>query len=143
FLPRGRGRCALNRSWYGGVRPAARVAQKAPPVGQPIVFTGDSSTDGNTSLLLLRQALNRAGKPAPGCINAGVANDTARGVRQRLERDVFVHKPTLVVLSVGIHDAIQEKQGRRTADYEVDVRAVAAQLRAREVPLLLMTTGLL
>jgi GDSL-like Lipase/Acylhydrolase family len=64
-------------------------------------------------------------------------------VRQRLERDVFVHKPTLVVLNVGIHDAIQEKQGRRTADYEADVRAIAARARARQVPLLLMTTGLL
>jgi RNA polymerase sigma factor (sigma-70 family) len=125
-------------------RPAVGPVKEAAPVpAQRIVFAGDSSTDGNTYLLLVRQALARAGRPVPGCINAGVSNDMASGVRQRLQRDVLVHKPTLVVLSVGIHDAILDKTGRPAADYEADVRAIAADLGASEVPLVLMTTGLL
>jgi RNA polymerase sigma-70 factor (ECF subfamily) len=115
-------------------------APPAAPVGERIVFLGDSSTDGNTYLLLLRQALARAGKPVPGCINAGVSTDTARGARQRLQRDVFGHKPTLVVFGTGVHDAIRNVA---PADYEADVRAIAAGARDRGVALVLMTSGLL
>ncbi len=98
-------------------RPAAGAAEQPDPEPVPgvkesrpvprprIVFVGDSSTDGNTYLLLIRQALARAGRPVPLCVNAGVSMDTARGMRQRLERDVFAHRPTLVVLSAGIADA--------------------------------------
>ena len=46
-----------------------------------IVFLGDSITDGHTLPLLLRQAL---GAGAPACINAGVAGDTAAGMRAQL-----------------------------------------------------------
>jgi RNA polymerase sigma factor (sigma-70 family) len=113
------------------------------PAGERIVFAGDSSTDGNTYLLLIRQALARAGRPVPGCINAGVSTDTARGVRRRLERDVLVHKPTRVVLAVGTHDALRnETKGVPVADYEADVRAIAEQLRAGNIPFLLMTPSL-
>jgi RNA polymerase sigma factor (sigma-70 family) len=119
--------------------PPGPVGQAA-VVPQRIVFVGDSSTDGNTYLLLLRQALARAGRPVPGCINAGVSTDTMRGVRDRLERDVFVHRPTLVAVSAGTHDAIRNVAA---ADYEADVRAIAARLRKKGVPLLLLTTGLL
>jgi lysophospholipase L1-like esterase len=104
------------------------------------VFAGDSSTDGNTYLLLIRQALAGARRAVPGCINAGVSTDSMRGIRQRLERDVFVHRPTLVVVSAGTHDAIHKVPA---ADYEADVRAIAARLRRKCIPLLLLTPGLL
>src|SRR5262249_15634894 len=74
------------------------------------------------------------------CINAGVSMDTASGVRKRLQRDVFVHRPTLVALSVGVGDVLQD---RPAADYEAEVRALAAQLRAKGIPLLLLTTSVL
>jgi lysophospholipase L1-like esterase len=102
------------------------------------VFVGDASTDGGTYLLLVRQALARAGRPVPACVNAGVSMDTARGTRQRLGRDVFPHRPTLVALSAGVSDALRNVA---PADYEAEVRAIAAQLRAKGIPLLLMTTG--
>jgi RNA polymerase sigma factor (sigma-70 family) len=120
--------------------PVPRVKEAERPVGAKLVFAGDSSTDGNTYLMLIRQALARAGRPVPGCVNAGVSTDTMRGVRQRLERDVLAHRPTLVALSAGTHDAIQKVPA---ADYEADVRAIADQLQRRKVPLLLLTTGLL
>src|SRR5262249_26073993 len=101
----------------------SRVKEVNPLAGQRIVFAGDSSTDGNTYLLLIRQALAEAGRAVPGCINAGVSTDSMRGIRQRLERDVFVHRPTLVVVSAGTHDAIHKVPA---ADYEADVRAIAA-----------------
>jgi RNA polymerase sigma factor (sigma-70 family) len=122
--------------------PAQQVngPEPVPVLEQRIVFAGDSSTDGNTYLMLVRQGLARAGRPVPACINAGVSTDTARGIRQRLERDVFVHRPTLVAFSAGTHDAIYNVA---PADYEADVRAIAAELRRQGVPMLLLTTGLL
>jgi hypothetical protein len=71
-----------------------------------IVFVGDSITDGHTYPQLVRQALAEAGKPVPVIINAAIAGDTARGMRLRIERDVLVHRPTLVTLSVGINDVL-------------------------------------
>jgi RNA polymerase sigma factor (sigma-70 family) len=127
-----------------GLQPAhVPVPQRKEPnqsTPQRIVFVGDSSTDGNTYLLLIRQALAQAGRPVPGCINAGVSTDTMRGIRQRLERDVFGHRPTLVAVSAGTHDAIQKVA---PAEFKADVRAIAAGLQTRGIPLLLLTTGLL
>src|SRR5262249_49709710 len=111
-----------------------------PKVAQRIVFAGDSITDGHTYPLLVRQALVDAGRPVPLCINAGVAADTADGLRRRLERDVFVHRPSLVVFNAGIYDAIRNVP---PAGYEAAVRAIAEQVRANNASLLLLTTSLL
>jgi lysophospholipase L1-like esterase len=107
---------------------------------QRLVFVGDSITDGHTLPLLVRQALAEAKKPVPVVINAGVAGDTAAGMRKRLERDVLSHKPTLVVFSAGINDVLR---GVKAEDYEADVAAVAATLRDKKIPLLLLTTTVL
>ena len=102
-----------------------------------IVFLGDSITDGHTAPLLVRQAL---GDRAPACINAGVAGDTAAGMRARLERDVLPRKPTLVALSVGINDALRKVSA---ADYEADVRAISERLRRDAIPVLILTPTIL
>ena len=116
---------------------AAASAAAAEPASQRIVFIGDSITDGHTYPLLVRQALVEANLPAPVCINAGVAGDTAAGMKARIERDVLVHHPTLVTLSVGINDVLR---GVKPAGYEADVREIARQLRERKIPLLVLTT---
>jgi lysophospholipase L1-like esterase len=107
---------------------------------QRLVFVGDSITDGHTLPLLVRQALAEAKKPIPIVINAGVGGDTAAGMRKRLERDVLSRKPTLVLLSAGINDVLQ---GVKAEDYESDVAAIAATLRDKKIPLVLMTTTVL
>src|SRR5437764_8626553 len=91
-----------------------------------VVFLGDSITDGNTYPLLICQALQEAGKPAPVCINAGVGGDTAEAMGKRIDPDVLVHKPTLVTLSAGITDALQKVPA---ADYEAHVSAILDRLR--------------
>jgi lysophospholipase L1-like esterase len=117
------------------------VEKKAKPKqAARIVFIGDSITDGNTYPLLVRQALSEAGQAVPVCINAGVAGDTARGMRQRIKRDVLVHRPTLVVLSVGINDVLHKV---KPVDYEADVTAIAAELKKNRVPMIILTTTIL
>jgi lysophospholipase L1-like esterase len=102
-----------------------------------IVFLGDSITDGNTAPLLLCQAL---GEKAPVCINAGVAGDTAAGMRKRLERDVMPRRPALVTLSVGINDIFHKVSA---ADYEADVTAISERLKLEGIPMLLLTPTIL
>jgi lysophospholipase L1-like esterase len=109
----------------------------APGAAERIVFLGDSITDGHTAPLLVRQAL---GPNAPLCINAGVAGDTAAGMRARLERDVLPRRPTLVALSVGINDVLRNVSA---PDYEKDVRAISERLRREGIPLLILTPTIL
>jgi lysophospholipase L1-like esterase len=109
----------------------------APGAGERIVFLGDSITDGHTAPLLVRQAL---GEAAPACINAGLAGDTAAGMRGRLERDVLPRRPTRVALSVGINDVLR---GVTVPDYERDVRAISERLHREGIPMLLLTPTIL
>jgi acyl-CoA thioesterase-1 len=108
--------------------------------GQRIVFLGDSITDGNSYPLMIKQALSEAKIELPVLINAGIGGDTAAGMLKRLERDVFVHKPTLVTLSAGINDVMHKVS---PADYETSVTAIAEQLKAKNIPLLILTTSVI
>ncbi|MFW5858122.1 MAG: SGNH/GDSL hydrolase family protein [Planctomycetota bacterium] len=109
-------------------------------VPERIVFLGDSITDGFTYPLLVRQALAEAGLPAPTVINAGIGGDTAAGMAARLDRDVLVHRPDLVTLSVGINDVLRDVP---LDAYEAKVRAILERLRDEGVPVLVMTTSVL
>lgn len=109
----------------------------APPAAERIVFLGDSITDGHTLPLLVCQAL---GEGAPVALNAGVAGDTAAGMRKRLERDVLPRRPTLVALSVGINDVLRNVPA---AEYEADVTAISERLKREGIPMLLLTPTIL
>ncbi len=121
------------------MRVALIVVLAALGSGEPerLVFLGDSITDGHTLPLLVRQAL---GDRAPVCINAGVAGDTAAGMRKRLERDVLSRRPTRVVLSVGINDVLRKVP---PSEYEADVTAISERLKRASVPMLLLTPTIL
>ena len=108
--------------------------------GQRLVFLGDSITDGFSYPLLVKQALDEAGIAAPVMICAGIGGDTAAGMEKRLERDVFVHQPTLVTLSAGINDVLHKVA---PADYEKSAGSIASQLKAKSIPLLVLTTSVL
>jgi lysophospholipase L1-like esterase len=110
------------------------------PTPPRLVFIGDSITDGNTYPLLIHQALADAGQPVPICLNAGVAGDTAAGMRKRLKRDVLARRPTLVLLSAGVNDALHDV---KVADYESDVVAILVTLKEEQIPALLLTTTIL
>jgi len=104
------------------------------PREERIVFLGDSITDGHTLPLLVRQASGAA------CINAGVAGDTAAGMRKRLERDVLPRRPDRVALSVGINDVLRNVPA---SDYEADVTAISDRLKRDRIPLIVLTPTVL
>jgi lysophospholipase L1-like esterase len=129
---------ALSAAAFPAATLPAGAGEKAPP--RRLVFVGDSITDGHTLPLLVRQALVAAGKPAPAVINAGVAGDTAAGMRRRLGRDVLARRPTLVLFSAGINDVLH---GLKAEAYEADVAASAEALHDKKIPLVLLTTTVL
>lgn len=70
-----------------------------------VIALGDSLTDGDTWPILVATALRQARLPTPRFINAGIGGDTSAGMLQRLERDVYIYKPSMVILNVGANDA--------------------------------------
>jgi lysophospholipase L1-like esterase len=104
------------------------------PQEERIVFLGDSITDGHTLPLLVRQATGAI------CINAGVAGDTAAGMRKRLDRDVLTRRPGRVALSVGINDVLRNVA---PADYEADVAAIVERIKNQRIAMILLTPTIL
>lgn len=118
--------------------PAAAADAGAAPAR--LVTLGDSITDGGAYVLLYRQALAEAGKPAPAWINAGIGGDTAAGVRQRLDRDALSYAPDLVTFMIGTNDALR---GVTPEAYETDVAATVEALKAKGVAVVLLTPPVL
>ena len=131
------GAILLAAAWAVAGCSGARAGRTA---AQRIVFLGDSITDGFTYPLLVRQALAEAHRPVPVCINAGVASDTAAEMRKRLDRDVLVHRPSLVTISVGANDVLRNVP---LASFEADVTAILERMKRENVPVLVLTTSVL
>lgn len=71
-----------------------------------IVFLGDSITEAPDGYVRLAADIMRAARPARWlhAVNAGRGGDRSIDLGPRLERDVLVHHPDAVVLSIGIND---------------------------------------
>ncbi len=73
--------------------------------GDTVVFLGDSITAARTYGKIIEDfTLLRFPKRAIRFHNAGRGGDTAAGGLARLERDVLIHKPTVVIVAYGVND---------------------------------------
>ncbi|MEE4274954.1 MAG: GDSL-type esterase/lipase family protein [Thermoleophilia bacterium] len=129
----------------GGGRPAAGDAST-------IVAFGDSTTavDDWSGLAvpvypdLLPGALVAYGV-AGRVVNAGICDTTTRDARERLDRDVRVHAPDLVVVQFGINDSwIDAGEGRREPrlsrdEYRDNLHQIVRTLEGDGVRVVLMT----
>jgi lysophospholipase L1-like esterase len=109
-----------------------------PTTRQRIVFLGDSITDGNTYPNLVAQSLAAAGRPVPVVINAGIAGNTAAQMLDRLDKDVLVFEPDLVVFNAGANDAGHNVE---PADFAATMAAIAERLDAAGIELMILTTS--
>ena len=82
-------------------------AQKIQPFqqGDRVVFTGNSITDGGHyhSYIWLYYLTHYPGRRIT-IFNAGIGGDVAQQMFERLDSDVFVHKPTVMTLTFGMND---------------------------------------
>ena len=84
---------------------AIRADEFALRDGDTVVFLGDSITAAQTyGKIVENYTLLRYPDRKVRFVNAGVGGDTAAGGLKRLERDVLVHKPTVVTVAYGIND---------------------------------------
>ena len=84
---------------------AAQVAEFALRDGDTVVFLGDSITAARTyGKIIENYTLLRFPKRSIRFYNAGWGGDTAAGGLARLEHDVLVHKPTVVIVAYGFND---------------------------------------
>jgi lysophospholipase L1-like esterase len=73
--------------------------------GDTVVFLGDSITAARTyGKIIENYTLLRYPGRKVRFVNAGVGGDTASGGLKRLERDVLVHKPTVLIVAYGVND---------------------------------------
>jgi lysophospholipase L1-like esterase len=97
--------------------------------GETVVFLGDSITQagaGETGYVTLFRKAIEAARPDSGIkvIGAGISGNRVPNLEARLDRDVLAHKPSVVVIYIGINDVWHTKSGRGTpaAEYEQGLR---------------------
>lgn len=129
------------------------LASVLPAWGAPavrIVCLGDSVTKAvrpgvepqQTFCARLQAALNAPERPVE-VINAGIGGNTTADGLARFDRDVLAPRPTHVVLMFGLNDSwidAGKTASRLTvADYRDNLRQMIAQLKQRQVTVVLMT----
>lgn len=92
----------------------------SPPKG-PIVCLGDSIAASGWPAAL-ETLLHEAGWHEVRCINAGVRGNTSGQGLRRLERDVLVHHPALVMVQFGFNDCNVVLNGPRPRTPKEDFR---------------------
>ena len=91
--------------------PSLSFAAEPPPLkqGEKIIFLGDSITAGGVApkgyVTLIKTALAEKHKDLGiEVIGAGVSGNKVPDLQKRLEKDVLMKKPTVVVIYIGIND---------------------------------------
>jgi acyl-CoA thioesterase I len=106
--------------------PVAPAGPDRPASAPTVVFLGDSITSGH--LLPKEQAFPHRVGAALGVriVNAGISGDTTGNGLGRLERDVLAERPDLVVVELGVNDALGQLPADRTI---ANLRAITRRIR--------------
>lgn len=112
-------------------------AQTTPPfkTGDRIVFTGNSITDGgHYHSYIWLYYLTHFPDRRIDVFNAGIGGDVAQQMYERLESDVFVHKPNIVTLTFGMNDTGYQNLKGAKADsvYKAKVASSLASFKLIE-----------
>jgi lysophospholipase L1-like esterase len=104
--------------------------------GDRVVFLGDSITVAHTWTRDVEEfVLTRDPEKSITFINAGVGGHTASDGLARLDSDVLVHKPTVVIVNFGMNDA-GYPDGSDGAAFEKNMGAIWDRLKAAGVRVL-------
>jgi acyl-CoA thioesterase I len=107
-------------------------------VGRTIVFLGNSITHGHrlpASVAFPHRLGQALGIPV---INAGISGDTTEGGLARLDHDVLVHRPRLVVVELGVNDLFGRWPQDRTVE---NLREITRRIRAQGPAVILLHTA--
>jgi lysophospholipase L1-like esterase len=91
--------------------------------GDRVVFTGNSITDGgHYHSYIWLYYMTHFPNMRFRVFNAGIGGDVAQQIYDRLDSDVFVHKPTMVTLTFGMNDTGYQYMKKEKADSVYDMR---------------------
>jgi lysophospholipase L1-like esterase len=91
--------------------------------GDRVVFTGNSITDGgHYHSYIWLYYMTHFPDLRFRIFNAGIGGDVAQQIYDRLDSDVFAHKPTMVTLTFGMNDTGYQYLSKDKADSVYDVR---------------------
>ena len=116
-----------------GEHPSADFALRD---GDKVVFLGDSLTAARTyGKFIENYTLLRYPRRKVRFVNSGHGGDTAEGGLKRLERDVFAHKPTVLLVMYGTNDIgwgvyADDEHKQRFLDA---IRGIVAECQQRKV----------
>jgi lysophospholipase L1-like esterase len=133
----------------GGTRPIS--AEEIPlKSGDRIVFLGDSITQGGVSpggyVTLVKDAIAVKAKDQKiEVIGAGISGNKVPDLEKRLDRDVLAHKPTIVVIYIGINDVWHSQNGKGTPKEEFDagLRRIVKQINDAGARVILCTASVI
>ena len=94
--------------------------------GTTLVAFGDSLTAGYGAAAGEDYPAYLSGLTKATIVNAGVSGDTTEGALARVDRDVLVHNPRIVIVGLGGNDFLR---GVPIATTEVTLRAVVRQIQ--------------
>jgi lysophospholipase L1-like esterase len=109
-----------------------------------MLFFGDSITAASPGYLDVLQQVLRHRRPDLGLrlINAGIAGNTIRDLRARLDRDVLARRPDWVVICIGANDyfgAARGPGGVPLSEFEAGYRALVERLQSAGIDPVLLT----
>jgi acyl-CoA thioesterase-1 len=129
----------VGAAWALWPRPARRPpGLDAPSAAATVVFLGDSITSGHRlppDVAFPHRLGEALGVRA---VNAGISGDTTAGGLARIERDVLAHRPRLVVVELGVNDAILRRPREATV---ANLRAITQRIRAQGTVAVLLHTS--
>ena len=104
--------------------------------GDTVVFLGDSLTTARSyGKMVENYTLLRFPQRKMRFINAGIGGDTAAGGLKRIERDVFAHKATVLIVAFGTNDigwgVCADDEHKQT--YLNAVKGIVTECRRRDV----------
>ncbi|HEY0897565.1 MAG TPA: GDSL-type esterase/lipase family protein [Sphingobacteriaceae bacterium] len=116
-----------------------------------IIFFGDSITELGVKpggyITLAGEELNPSGKtPAYELIGAGVSGNKVYDLYLRLEKDVLVHKPDVVVIFVGVNDVWHKQSfgtGTDPDKFRLFYAAIIEKIRAAGARVILCTPAVI
>jgi acyl-CoA thioesterase-1 len=109
------------------------------PTRQTVVFFGDSITAGDRVPPEATFAARLGARLGVPIRNAGLSGDTTAGGLRRLQRDVLAYHPKLVIVELGINDALGER--RPSGETLGNLRQLARLLRADGTRVVLIHTA--
>jgi lysophospholipase L1-like esterase len=118
--------------------------------GETIVFLGDSITQAgnaeNGYVDLFRKAVSSK-RPSSGIkiIGAGISGNKVPDLSARLDRDVLSHKPSVVVIYIGINDVWHSSQGKGTeiGAYESGLKDLISRCNSTGARVILATPSVI